>query len=66
MKNALRVVLTFLEYVALFIVGYYGIKYAFVAGPIFFGPIWGAIVPVIIVALFGLYVVKNLRGNSEL
>lgn len=66
MKNVLTVVLTILEYVALLIVGYYGIKYTFVAGPIYFGSVWGAIIPVIIVALFGLYIIKKERGNGEL
>lgn len=66
MKNMLKVVLTFLGYVALFIVGYYGIKYTFVAGLTFFGPVWGTIVSIVIVVLFSLYIIKNLRGNSEL
>lgn len=66
MKNVLRVVLTILEYVALFIVGYYGIKYTFVAGPIYFGSVWGAIVPVIIVALAAQHIIRKERGDGEL
>ena len=64
MKNTFKVVLTCLEYVALFIVWYYGVKYTFVAGPIFFGPVWGAIVPVIIVALAALHIIRK-EGESR-
>ena len=62
MKDALKDVLTFLEYVALFIVVYYGIKYAVIAGPIFFGPQMGPIVSVVIVFLAALHIVKKEGG----
>lgn len=59
MKNALKTILGFLEYIALFLVGYYGIKYVFVAGPIYFGNPWGAIVGGIVVFLFVFHLLRK-------
>ena len=59
MENTLKKVLAALEYIALFIVGYYGIKYVFVAGPIYFGSPWGFIVGGIIVCLFVFHLLKK-------
>lgn len=65
MKNILKGVLTFLEYVALIIVVFYGIKYAVVAGPIFFGSVAGAVVSAVIVFLAALHIVKKEGGYKD-
>ena len=59
MRNILKKLLVILEYIALFIVGYYGIKYVFVAGPIYFGSPWGYIVGGVIVCLFVFQLLKK-------
>ncbi len=59
MKGFLKKLLTFLEYTALFVVGYYGIKYSFVAGPIYFGNPWGLIAAVAIAGLFVFHILKK-------
>lgn len=66
MKIVFWVVLTLLEYVASFIVGYYGITYTFIAGPVFLGPVAGVIVPSVIVLLFVLYVLKKEGATALL
>lgn len=52
MKNFLKKLLEILEGVSLLIIGFYGIKYTFVAGPIFFGTPAGYIVAGIIAFFF--------------
>lgn len=59
MKNALKILLGFLEYVALFLVGYYGIKYVLIAGPIFFGNPWGTVIGCFIIFLFVLHILRK-------
>lgn len=59
MKNVLKTILGFLEYIALFLVGYYGIKYVFVAGPIYFGNPCGTIVGGIVVLLFVFHLLRK-------
>ena len=59
MKDTLKTIFGFLEYVALFFVSYYGIKYCFVAGPIYFGSPWGFIIAGIFVALFIFHLLKK-------
>lgn len=59
MKNALKTILGFLEYIALFLVGYYGIKYVFVAGPIYFGNPVGAIVGGFVALMFVIYILRK-------
>lgn len=65
MKNILKGVLTFLEYVALVIIVFYGIKYTVIAGPIFFGPQMGPIVSAVIVFLAALHIVKKEGGYKD-
>ena len=55
----MRIVLGLLEYVSLFLVGYYGIKYAFIAGPIFFGGPLGAIAGGLVAVMFIIHVLKK-------
>ncbi len=62
MKNILKYILLFFEYISLFIVGYYGIKYTIVAGPILFGSQVGIIVAVVITLLFILHIVRKEGG----
>lgn len=59
MRNVLRIVLGLLEYVSLFLVGYYGIKYAFIAGPIFFGDPFGVIAGGLVAVMFIVHVLKK-------
>ena len=48
-----------MEYVALFLVGYYGIKYVLIAGPIFFGNPWGTVIGCFIIFLFVLHILRK-------
>ena len=59
MRNVLKFVLGLLEYVSLFLVGYYGIKYAFIAGPIFFGGSLGVIAGGLVAVMFIVHVLKK-------
>lgn len=59
MKNILKTILGVFEYISLFIVGYYGIKYAFVAGPIYFGSTAGIIVSCAVCFLFIFHILKK-------
>ena len=59
MKNILKIILRVFEYISLFIVGYYGIKYSFVAGPIFFGSSVGIIVAYLVTFLFVFHILKK-------
>lgn len=59
MKNILKLILGFFEYVSLFLVGYYGIKYAIIAGPIFFGNPWGAIIGAAVAFLFVFHLLRK-------
>lgn len=52
MKNFLKRLLGILEGISLLIVAFYGIKYTFVAGPIFFGTPAGYIVAGVITFFF--------------
>ena len=59
MKNILKLILGFFEYVSLFLIGYYGIKYAIIAGPIFFGYPAGAIIAALVVFLFVFHILRK-------
>ena len=59
MKNILKFILGFFEYVSLFLVGYYGIKYAIIAGPIFFGNPWGIIIGAVVAFLFVFHLLRK-------
>ena len=59
MKDFLRKILVAVEYIALFLVGYYGIKYCFVAGPIYFGSPLGAIIAGVVTVLFIFHILKK-------
>lgn len=59
MKNILKNILAILEYISLFLVGYYGIKYMFVAGPIYFGSLAGVAVAGVIVMLFVFHILRK-------
>ena len=59
MRNILKKLLVILEYIALFIVGYYGIKYVFVAGPIFFGNPWGTIIGAVVAFLLVFHLLRK-------
>lgn len=59
MRNILKLILRFFEYVSLFLVGYYGIKYAIIAGPIYFGNPAGAIVGGFVALMFVIYILRK-------
>ena len=59
MKDILKLILGFFEYVSLFLVGYYGIKYAIIAGPIFFGNPWGTIIGAVVAFLFVFHLLRK-------
>ena len=59
MKNILKIILAILEYISLFIIGYYGIKYTFVAGPIYLGNPAGLVVALAIVLFFILHILRK-------
>ena len=59
MKDFLRKILIAIEYIALFLVGYYGIKYCFVAGPIYFGSPLGVITATVVAILFVFHILKK-------
>lgn len=56
MKTFWNIILYILEhilpFIAWFVVSYYGIKYTFIAGPIFFGTTAGYIIATVIVAFY--------------
>ena len=49
----------FFEYISLFLVGYYGIKYAIIAGPIFFGNPIGRVVGGFVALMFVIYILRK-------
>lgn len=59
MRNILKLILRFFEYASLFLVGYYGIKYAIVAGPIYFGNPIGVIVGGFVALMFVIYILRK-------
>ena len=59
MKDILKLILEIFEYVSLFIVGYYGIKYAIIAGPIFFGNPIGVIIGAVVAFLFVFHLLRK-------
>ena len=59
MKNVLKIILEVLEYLSLFFVGYYGMKYALVAGVIFFGKPVGTIIATVIIIMFAFHTLKK-------
>ena len=59
MGNILKLILRLFEYISLFLVGYYGIKYAIIAGPIFFGNPIGTLVGVFVALMFVIYILKK-------
>ena len=59
MKNILKIILSVFEYISLLIIGYYGIKYTFVAGPIFFGSSAGIIIAYLVTFLFVFHILKK-------
>lgn len=65
MKNILKLILGFFEYASLFLVGYYGIKYAIIAGPIFFGNPIGTLIGGIVALLFVFHLLRK-EGLIEL
>lgn len=64
MRSIIETLLTVLEYFSLGFVAYFGIKYLFVAGPIFFGSVWGIIVASIMSILFICHVFKTERREK--
>lgn len=59
MRNILKLILRFFEYISLFLVGYYGIKYAIIAGPIFFGNPIGTVVGGFVALMFVIYILRK-------
>ena len=59
MKDILKLILGIFEYVSLFLVGYYGIKYVIIAGPIFFGNPWGTIIGAVVAFLFVFHLLRK-------
>jgi hypothetical protein len=59
MRNILKLILRFFEYISLFLVGYYGIKYAIIAGPIYFGTPIGALVGGFVALMFVIYILRK-------
>ena len=65
MKNILKIILDIFEYLSLFFVGYYGMKYALVAGVVFLGRPVGIIVASVVIILFVFHMLKK-EGIIEL
>ena len=59
MKGFLKVLYGLIECLAVFIVGFYGVKYLFVAGEIFLGPVTGYITAGIFAVIFIIYILKK-------
>lgn len=59
MRNILKLILRLFEYISLFLVGYYGIKYAIIAGPIFFGNPIGTVVGGFVALMFVIYILRK-------
>lgn len=59
MRNILKLILRLFEYISLFLVGYYGIKYAIIAGPIFFGAPFGTLVGGFVALMFVIYILRK-------
>lgn len=59
MRNILKLILRFFEYISLFLIGYYGIKYAIIAGPIFFGNPIGMVVGGFVALMFVIYILRK-------
>ena len=59
MRNILKLILRIFEYISLFLVGYYGIKYSIIAGPIFFGTPIGTIVGGFVALMFVIYILRK-------
>lgn len=59
MRNILKLILRLFEYISLFFVGYYGIKYAIIAGPIFFGNPIGTLVGGFVALMFVIYILRK-------
>ena len=59
MRNILKLILRIFEYISLFLVGYYGIKYAIIAGPIFFGTPIGTLVGGFVALMFVFYILRK-------
>ena len=59
MGNILKLILRLFEYISLFLVGYYGIKYAIIAGPIFFGTPIGTLVGGFVSLMFVIYILRK-------
>ena len=59
MRNILKFILRFFEYISLFLVGYYGIKYAIIAGPIYFGNPIGTLVGCFVALMFVIYILRK-------
>lgn len=62
MKSFFKAIVGILEAISLFIVGFFGIKYLFVAGPILFGATAGYIVAGVITFFF---IVPPIMGMLE-
>ena len=59
MRNILKLILRLFEYISLFLVGYYGIKYAIITGPIFFGTPFGTLVGGFVALMFVIYILRK-------
>ena len=57
--KAIKMIFHLMQYIALFIVGYYGIKYTFIASSIFLGNVWSDIIPFVVTALFINYIIRK-------
>ena len=59
MRNILKLILRLFEYISLSLVGYYGIKYVIIAGPIFFGNPIGTLVGGFVALMFVIYILRK-------
>ena len=61
MKDLVKRLSSFIYVVVWLIVSYYGIKYTFVAGVVFFDGIWEILIPLLIALLYVSPVVKAVK-----
>ena len=65
MEKILNIILMVVEAIAVMVVSYFGIKYLFVAGPIFFNNAWGIIIPSMLSAAYVFLIYQKAKENKK-
>lgn len=65
MKQFLKKLSIFIYVLVWLIITYYGIKYTFVAGMVFFYGVWRIVVPLILTLIYFVPVVKTLKEEIK-